>query len=71
MGSAQAEHVLRHSDGRIVRLRTAKGTEGTKEERGSVSVKNSKEKTHETSVALLAEVTDVGGRLSARPDEVE
>jgi len=27
MGSAQAEHVLRHGDGRIVRLRTAKRTE--------------------------------------------
>jgi hypothetical protein len=28
-------------------------------------------KTHETKVALLAEVTDGGGRISTRPEEVE
>lgn len=76
MGSAQAEHVLRHGEGRIVRLRTAKRTEevegGDRRAEGeNLDKYNRKEKTHETVVALLAEVTDVGGRLSAGPEEVE
>jgi hypothetical protein len=71
MGSAQAEHVLRQDDGRVVRCNSeeyGKGRglrEGIKEGMKSA-------KTHETSVALLAEVTDGGGRFSAmRPEEFE
>ena len=38
---------------------------------GRKSVNGRKEKTHETRVALLAEVTDRGGRLSAGLEVVE
>jgi len=67
MGSAQAEHVLRKGDGRVIR-HSCEGTD-TEVESGVESVEN--KKTHETKVALLAEVTDGGGRFSTRPEEVE
>ena len=71
MGSAQAEHVLRKGDGQVIR-HNREGTD-TEERVGRVEkverVEN--KKTHETKVALLAEVTDGGGRFSTRPEEVE
>jgi hypothetical protein len=49
---------------------TTKSMEGGLREGIKERMRN--EKTHETSVALLAEVTDGGGRFSAtRPEEFE
>lgn len=61
------------SDGRLVRQNTAKSTavEGGGRGAGRKSIYWGKEKTHETKVALLADVTDGGGRLSTGLEEVE
>jgi hypothetical protein len=69
MGSAQAEHVLRKGDGRVIR-HNCEGTD-TDVERVERVERVENKRTHETKVALLAEVTDGGGRFSTRPEEVE
>jgi hypothetical protein len=69
MGSAQAEHVLVKMTVALLD-RTAKGRE-VDGGAGRKSVYRREERTHETKVALLAEVTDAGGRFSAGLEDVE
>jgi hypothetical protein len=61
------------NDGRLVRQNTAKSMEVEGGDRGAgrKSVYRREEKTHETKVALLVEVTDGGGRLSTGLEEAE